>query len=183
MGQGGQSIAAPVKWIDALDVGQPALILVQGKRRQAEDVVIDAADTVGLPFQQIELLVAATDRYLADDGVAVGRDGEVEVKDHGAAFIAHDSAMTTTLDARIIARDDCAVPGLRLSHDDAEVLVNPLQIEIGQFLGEIVIDDGVGELRPAVNHVPPQNAAGAPFLDPEPFNEEFLGLGLDDLGG
>ena len=77
------------------------------------DVVIDAADTIGFPFQRTELLIAAATGILPMTALLLA--GTVKSRSGPwAAFVAH-LGMTTTLDAGIVAGDDRAVRGLRLT--------------------------------------------------------------------
>ena len=64
--------------------------------------------------------------------------------------------------------------------DNGERLLRTRQIVERQFAFEIVIDDGVGELRPAVHDVPPEDAA-AVLREPVVFNDILKCFRLMDL--
>ena len=83
-----------------------------------------------------------------------------------------------------IIRDDNLMRPITPFADDAEHgLLRTLQIIVGQLLVEVVIDDCVGELRPAVHDVPPQDTRLPPLVDADVLHEELLGLRLHDLAG
>ena len=54
-------------------------------------------------------------------------------------------------------------------------------VMVGQLLGVVVVHHRVGDLRPAVDHVPPDDAGAPPFFDARALDEELLRLGLHDL--
>ena len=60
--------------------------------------------------------------------------------------------------------------------------MNAFDIVERKFFPEVIIDHGIGELRPAVDQVPPQDAA-ALRIEPGGLDHEFQGFRLKDLTG
>ena len=81
----------------------------------------------------------------------------------------------------VVAQNHVVSPVAELVQHHAGLLLHPADVIEGALFHEIVIHHSVGNLGPAVQHVPPDNARAPPFLDAGALHEELLGLRLHNL--
>ena len=78
-------------------------------------------------------------------------------------------------------RHHAHVPVLGFVDHEAHRLLHPPEVIVGQLLPEVVVHDGVGKLRPAIDDVPPEDPGAPPLAQANHLHEELLRLRLGDL--
>ena len=82
----------------------------------------------------------------------------------------------------VIYCDHRVLAVLRFVKHDTNVLLQALDHMIRKLTSSIIVDNGVGNLRPAVPQVPPQNARSSAFPDAKPLNKKLQSFRLRKLG-
>ena len=135
------------------------------------------------PLDEVEVLFALGHGLVPEQVGAVGA-GEGLPFGHDLAFgqvgdaVIHPDVLLQVADG-VQGQDAIG----RLVKDEAEGLLGTLDIVVGQFFAEGIIHHRVGNLRPTVDEIPPDDARPAPFGHAETLDEIFLRLGLGDLAG
>mgnify|MGYP001653832315 CR=1 FL=1 len=133
---------------------------------------------VAPPHDVVALFVRRGQRADGNGGVG-GRDGFGLGEDPAAVVL--DGVADGSILARVVDGVERQIPAARLVEHQAERLLRTLDIAVRQLFVEVVIDHRVGDLRPAVDQIPPDDAGAAPFAEPEALDKVFFRLGLGDL--
>ena len=143
--------------------------------------MVHARLAVCRPAQKQKPLLAGVDRQPSDLGVFTGGNRAFAAGQHFARVrVLHAPAEIRGFQ-RVVRENNCLLPAAHLvHHGDARLLgaANPV---VRQLFPVGIVDYRVRNLRPAVNHIPPDNAAAPPFQAARVLNEEFHGLGLRKL--
>ena len=116
--------------------------------------------------------------YSADLGRGILFRDEATLKDGLAAICIKDADTTRNVVHRVVAGVDLLHSRLELVKTDGEGRFGALDVSVGELLIEVVIDNRVRELRPAVEKIPPDNTRLSRSADTDTLDEVLFRLCL-----
>ena len=161
----------------------PAVVSFEIVRREAAEIVVHSRALVRRPLYDKHLVFVILGEYSADlgGGVLPCREASLEHDLLGIGVVNTDTSAHVV--EGIVAGIDLLHLCLKLIKADGKGSLAALDIAVSKLFIEIVVHDGIRELRPTVEEIPPDDAGLSRSADSDALAEVFLSLCLTYLRG
>ena len=161
-------------------------VALERQGRGSLRVVIPSTDrlAVGLALPSEEVALAGRgQRQRGDDLIRVRAERRGSARELGAGRGGMDSPRDLGVPWCVVGEDDVAVPAGRFTSHHHHLLLGPDDVVEGELADAVVVDDGVGDLWPGIDEIPPDESPTSSSSQPRLFDEELLRLRLTHLRG